>query len=640
MMSVPPTPEPRGLFFQVWRFTARPVLALLFRTVPGALGLRPPATLEAYNLPAYRRWWSFYLFWSLRQVIGRSRGEIVAVGHAFLALTFTGLTAYAGYFPDLSSTARLGAPIGFVLIVGWLYVLAIFYMAYAALRAATPEEYALAAMANKSESDVLRVLAYEMLVACWEFRNNASAAQAAIEARRGLPPTGHAFPAGFLQNLEARYTEKAKSTNDALPRLRALVDFGAEMLHVSPHRLCDHVLKYRPETHHYLSEKYSGHLRGVARDLQRSDYASAAHRIERCCEIRDDFDRRAHHLDLLFRCAYLHPFIHRISSRHSTSGALKEYARALDAFATDALDRLRTGKSLATAAHAQLSEILRLLHRTQQAYPGFDIHQLCLRLCQLAALTGTASEVLAAQVLSEMHHKPKTFQFGHIPGSSVLDEIQALKGVINTVERLVDEGRSDIRKKFLIHWTRWLAGARPGCTQLIIFTHGYSKTVRHALEGILTAQTIHPGLRVMVMSSSDQDPEDARRMVYELRSRVIDDRRQLISDGDEDVVLDLLDKQSSDLLVVVGAECFDGNKRVIHPRGARDKLEKLHAHPKHPEVWVVAETYKHHRGNLLDALPFFRYHLGDQDIYPPALITQVIPSDTPPLPVESSAAKL
>ena len=121
-------------------------------------------------------------------------------------------------------------------------------------------------------------------------------------------------------------------------------------------------------------------------------------------------------------------------------------------------------------------------------------------------------------------------------------------------------------------------------------------------------------------------------MVYALRSRIEDPLNERIADGDEAVLVGLLDNDS-DMLIIIGAECYDDSRRVIHPRGARDRIDKLKKLERwkvkrKPEVWVLAESYKQHDGNLIDAIRFFRYHLDRLDVYPGELIDEIITEKT------------
>lgn len=614
-------------------------------------------------------WWELYIAGSVRRVLGHGDVVHLTVVLAGAFLSVGGILAkYESSFYWFVVWVMLWIYITFP-----LFLLSVCYAAYATLRVLPPEDYAIASLAGRPEPVVMRALAYEMRAGVRQFLSQISDLDkqlrkhpwlgkpgeegkpkggelkeffVAIERDRTIEdnrqkrrqleeaprrstlfsgvfatkekPPDHEEEEPTLIALLKEYKHQDTVSREDRWRLLAMKEFAARMLEIPRRRLCDRILDYSPSAHQELAHHYANLWTALLRpsseygDIKSVSVANAA----RCRWMAELFVQKEKSLADLFRMVKLHWPIYRIASRHSTSGAVQEYAEAVCAIAAEGLAAFEAGANRDLADDwAKVEEQLGFLYQKQKAYPGIDIHATCARAC----------EPLAGAELRHFFTSLPTGGLGTYDGTRQAKQrlealLRALTELSGIVERCIRGYRADIVTKFCDHQLDWLKAALP--SQAFIITHGYSKTVRAVLND--DDGRLDP-FKILVVSSGDDDFEDARKMAYELKEKPKYADR-VATAGQEDVLMGLINPGDR-VMALLGAECFDNEPRVIHPRGARSKLmsieDALERRKVPYRVVVVAESYKQQSGNLGDA-EFFRNHLDRLDIYPANAIDAVI----------------
>jgi hypothetical protein len=381
----------------------------------------------------------------------------------------------------------------------------------------------------------------------------------------------------------------------------------------------------------------------------------------RCEKISGSFLQSALDLDQLFKADEFLRYVHRISSRHSTSGAVLEYAKALSDFSRS-VDVRRVVRQQVTDLDRAILNIagqLRFFYSKQRAYPGVDVHETCLRVCKQAlrkpesVLSGADTKEDSKQrcqalvsALNNLRDDPnRSWRLGQETAQAKAAKLRTAMGELADLSRIATRhigwSRVELGKKFCEDVRQWLE-PEADVSNIVILTHGYSKTVREALIALFLAtagKKSRPKAIVIDTPSKDEDDplnDDARKLVYEINADVrLEDVEHEVANGNERSVMELLGTKDK-LLIVLGAECFDQRTcRAIHPRGVRQELGDLKKNAIKKKVavrvYVVAEEYKE---QSLDDLSVLKYHLDRLDVYDPELI-DVICTDERVIPIAS-----
>jgi hypothetical protein len=657
---------PYGFSYALWRTIWAPFW-LLANAFPGPLGLRPPQpadhrrevrsagrlrplrprvvdwlrlivwplALVDYALkrciggrrtaeqpdPATLKWWELYIFGTLRRVRATGHADVVHValflfgGFVSTAIALDKFTEdkyeYAAYFILLSYIA---VP---------LILLVLCYSGYAALRRLPEDHYARAALAGRTETEVLRALAYEMHAGVSDFRRQIESLDRHLRGFVWLGTGGSGDSAELALSVRGNrdtlndalnaYRNAESSARHHRRRLIMLKEHASTVLGISKRRLCDHVLNYSPVTHDELALHYGNLWGSILRNAAHpgGDTDVLLRNATRCRWMARRFEEKSALLEQLFRVVDIHKYIYRIASRHSTSGAILEYAEALHYV----VDRLDAAISEAIPAHDDFlplwqatAERLELLHEKQKAYPGVNVHQTCRN-----AFTHSSNEAVRAFFAAASAPGGLT-ALGSDPAwwEKTSQVRRGLRELRSEIDRRIAEGRHGIVENFRRTELPWLTVA--GAGRAFIVTHGYSKTVRSVLT--------HPDLRdfrIVVSSSGEADFEDARKMVYEITEDPGAKDREVAA-GDMDLLPGFVDDEDR-VMAILGAECFDDDGRVLHPRGARDKIVQLKTALDSSnkkigfKVVFVAEEYKRIPDKMVDG--FFKNFHDRMDIYPP-----------------------
>ena len=99
----------------------------------------------------------------------------------------------------------------------------------------------------------------------------------------------------------------------------------------------------------------------------------------------------------------------------------------------------------------------------------------------------------------------------------------------------------------------------------LLVTHGFSTTVRDVLKRGITDRG---NTDIFIIGSGKHGSLDSKMMCNCLVELADSERFRNVTVGDEQCLLSFLDN-TTHVMFVLGAECFDGKGRALHPRGLR-----------------------------------------------------------------------
>lgn len=412
-----------------------------------------------------------------------------------------------------------------------------------------------------------------------------------------------------------------------LLRIEAMKLHAANELGIPPRRLCDHLFQYSPVMHRDRLQKYVqnwGQILDFNRAGQEDEWLWKI-TVQNLSFLNNTRRRRRYQRDLLEN-RDLHPFIVQFASRHSTSGSLQTYADALKFVAMLGERRLARAKGGAWKGEMRaIRSRFAFLHRKQRAHPGYDLHKLLLN--SLACMDSESQSELSGvyRVLKglELIRSASESRSRALPVLS-LERLNSFRHLSFRLASLVDSSRKKISQNFRDIYGDWLKSERE--TRYIV-SHGYSRTVSAVLRTCLpSAGTVSEDkLPRLFFLLPDEDSFDTRVMEYEFKEERGLRRFRNFAAGSGEHLLGLLRKHDK-VLVLLGAECFDSDRRMVHPRGIHSILDTLMNKLEKDvcRVVVVAESYKCHAGSLIADIDFYGQHFDRIDLYPPHLIHCII----------------
>lgn len=604
--------------------------------------------------------------WSLRlwcRAVAATPGTSIEVLLGLLSLHLT--LFFPG--PDADVVGVLAAIVGVLL-------LAFVISAELALQMLRPEEYALVVVSGRSPSATFAVLARhvqrvledlirvvtpareclaDIALAGAQIRDITERAQRGDKPEAVLKERGtvvQLFKQAFADKVNARavsvLVRKLKRLRNAqdvpVRRITALKHLAARELEIPIRALCDHVLQFGPSLYWDRLSKFIRNWEMMKSRAARLDsdmvgiFGGMALQNDR---IFGDAQERCKAQKMLIRRRDLHEAIHLLASEHSTSGSVLTYATALANLA--AREHTDLDGSMDRCAPLLLDRVyggFRFLLRKQRAHSGCSLHVLLKGLCsglgkkkrlvvesEALARIVDALECMDGDELRQSetgHLYPKDF----VPSHADLKE--TLRALAEDLPRFVlcalESSRTGILREFRQVHAAYLHEA-PG--KVVLVTHGYSKTVRE-----LVRNGPVEGHHVFLLVPDDRDDShvhDTRVLGYELKIEA-DLKRQLsIAMGSQDVLLGLLGPGDR-VLLLLGAECFDAEGRVVHPRGLLGVLGGLvpsvRARGAFCAVVAVAEGYKR-LDSLLARSQFYRDHFDRVAVYPPGSVHAIVSDD-------------
>jgi len=328
----------------------------------------------------------------------------------------------------------------------------------------------------------------------------------------------------------------------------------------------------------------------------------------------------------------LHPYIVHLASMHSTSGSLQTYAEALRFLAITGKESLRRAGSdqARNEVERDIQDRFRFLYRKQRAHPGFDLHALLLSAlrCMDHGPDGLGPLSGVRRVLLDLDRARMALGSGSgVPSGLSADLLESFRTLPARLAGLVAASRAGISEGFKEVYDAWFADV-PRARYVV--SHGYSRTVLSVLKRSLPPQedaAALPRLYFVLSEKEEKESLDTRIMEYELKEDRNLRRFRNLAAGGEDHLLGLLGKGDA-ALILLGAECFDVERRMVHPRGfgrgLGALLRELEKCGIPSLVAVVAESYKRHSALLTADTNFYGQHFDRIDLYPPELVHLIV----------------
>jgi translation initiation factor 2B subunit (eIF-2B alpha/beta/delta family) len=519
-----------------------------------------------------------------------------------------------------------------------------------ALWTADPQTYARILLAGRPAKEVLFVISRHVIRTCQRTLRNTywvadiseslekrTSAEDFEEFRGEIMPEPERRRVAIFQRRLLRHLQRQ---HKALLRVETLKLLASNELDIPPRRLCDHLFQYSPVMHRERLQKYAENWDEIF-NFQEVESAEDARRYRALVvqnrSLINNTLRRLRYQRQILQNRDLHPFIVQFASKHSTSGSLQTYAEALKFVAATGQRSLQKARDSAARERVvnEIEDRLRLLHRKQRAHPGFDLHTLLRR---AVGAMGNPTASLVLQGLDDVPsfristETPLRQETPSIASPLLQISIERLKPFITLpadLSRLVAASRDRIAQQFERIYGSWFDG---GLNARYIVSHGYSKTVLSVLKKSLPPEETpgSPGLPRLFFILTEEGSFDTRVMEYELKQDRSLRRFRNLAAGSEQHLLGLLARGDS-VLILLGAECFDKDRRVVHPRGIasglRNLILKLNRRGIRTLVVVVAESYKCHEKLLNADTKFYGQHFDRIELYLPDLIDIIVSDD-------------
>jgi hypothetical protein len=607
------------------------------------------------------RWWRlrslprrFYLE-LLRAIRAASRASALFLTIAGVLISAVGLTLSLGGRP---------LPGGWAAFASLLAILVLAFLAsgLSVLRMLPAEELARLLVHGRSTGEILETIGLRIHRL----------------ARRFVGETGKApdLPLRLLKACESPGTDRDGLVREARRTLRAIdrlcqaedVNFrrigalkreAARELHLSQRSLGDHLLQFSPAMFRAGVTRYVRSLHEMieltlAADFEEADGSRFRGLIEQNRRLEEDCRDRATIQELLVRFEDLHADVCSLASTRSTSGSLQAYSRALAGLAKRQRKRLgarswRRGwglwsGSVEDSAYIETYERFLFLYRRQRAHPGFDLHSLLTQ-----AVDGMAAPPLCThfdqQVVGYLRTTLRAMEWPSGPlarrapagpgednpkhRARYLARLEGVCQIHRYFNRAVSLSREAMRSPFCEVLDAWCARLAAGAFHYVV-TIGYSKTVRDLIRAGFGPPDDRQGASkprplLYQLLAGDQDELDTRLMTWELRDLRLGEPLRLAAGSGE--MLASLTRPRDRVLVLLGAEAVDSERRVVHPRSVLDRLlpavEKLTANGVPVLVVVAAEAYKRHGSPFLGG-SLYRGQFDRVGIYDAMLIDMVV----------------
>lgn len=572
-------------------------------------------------------------------------------------LLFSNLDSYSG-----NNGLVLTLSITSVIAVSWIISL---YLVKISLHKLPPKQFAEIMVGGREVSDSLSTTSYEIWKLCEEFVSFGSkiTLEGISEKVWGRSSRDKPMPPPEIKNFLHEKSGKIKLHVEVIRNLLLAQHYRfqfiyemkkllSEELGVPERRLCDYIFQYSPSMARDRLWKYLRNWEEILEIYNHTHDKKVLKRLmgilKENSRIVQQVNKRMHYQLEMLKYSDLHYFVYAFGSEHSTSSSLKKYAKSISYVAADTLEMLG-GKDLSESPKLQkmLFGRIRFLFFKQRAHPGHNLHALCRNL--LASRKSTTKEEKKRfedqlSVLTILSENPTGFL---ITGNKKMNRaLESLKQIHVDVIAQIENLREQVNKNFVKKYEDFFS-KKEGITRYII-THGYSKTVREVikrgLHEINTAANTFNKTSVeyqnyirdympkifLLKPDGEKGQFDARLMLYELKE---DESFKTVRDvfaGPTDYFLGLISRQQKvEVMVLLGAECFDADLRVVHPSGINNSLDefkkKINAGVGYPgkghnnnvnkcKVFIVAESYKR-VDSLVDAPATYQDHLDRVTLY-------------------------
>lgn len=495
-----------------------------------------------------------------------------------------------------------------------------------------PDEFARVILSGQPDARKIELVTYQILKVCRGFINNKSA----IKLHSYLNDLAIPLDAEKINRSKPKLIKHVKNLQkllnqqeEMLQKILAMKYLVSLALGIPPRRLCDYIFQYSPTIHINRLQKLIENWEEILSYHQylpggNSEDTAITNRLlalrDQNIQISVEFKRRMNYQIQFLKFKDLHPVILSFISANSTSGSLLKYADALSQVAEEYSLIMGQRPEINSPAYLICCAKLRFLYYKQRAHPGFDLNVHLFNLCSTQVNSHASNDWKVLEtILSKLpKHGPHQHPLSMEPNQIKL-EIAALCKLSAMVRKVIVDNRNVIVEQFT-NYCRTFFGTE-SFRNTFILTHGHSKTVREVLKRGL--QPLGPNFpNVFVLEPDDVDDFETRLMLHELRE---DDEFRFLRNASSTKVefMKLLGNQAK-VMLVLGAECFDSDLRVLHPLGISQSIKSLQeCLGSQFQVVVVGEEYKHYL-HLMSFPEFYRNHLDRVEILNSDLVDYII----------------
>ena len=142
-----------------------------------------------------------------------------------------------------------------------------------------------------------------------------------------------------------------------------------------------------------------------------------------------------------------------------------------------------------------------------------------------------------------------------------------------------------------------------------IVTHGYSKSIRQIIKHGLD-ENEKSNNYVFILEGEQSNSFESILMRFELQNEISNTNQRFgnISIGDFDTLKELIDIENDKVMILIGAECFDKDNKIIIARGLNQLYDDIVEHFKDKtntfKSFIAAEAYKGEIESISNTEPF------------------------------------
>lgn len=606
------------------------------------------------------------------------------------ASTFSIILSYIGFITSfiifwLDRKEAINVPLITLVIICFSILLALilplpFYLRYYILNLPL-EEYASLIKSTLNESEMISHISYKIYEVCnlfeketiWLKNNNylinKEASLLFYKESEELKVTND-----LKKDLEARVSGIEKNAKNLqrlllalqiierdLQRISILISSLSMRLKVSEVELCEHLFQFSPTMYKAWSKKFTDNL-SVAIDLksffpnkESQNYAADSiktHALDRIRSLLFECNRfvdrniafkRFQCQNLAFRD--MHSNVIGFMTNKSSCEAVKIYIKALRDIFNSLEDQL--DKKSDNFNKDCFIEKFKYIFFKRKAHAGLDLHFSAERLLndmiQQDVIKNDQIKSCFNIRFLEDNLKSNDMQKAEELYLKITSEVSNLIQFYTYTVPYIEKCRQNVRSKFLEKLNEFIPNKKGETIYLITF--GYSKIVRDVIKYAIpkyAAKEIKK-LRIIIFLSESESTIDARLIKYNLTEEKNSGYQDALVSNPE-FLLPLLTKDSR-LIILIGAEAFDEQKRIIRTNEYKSCFKKFLFEAmkivegvninsqyfqkealneaKKIKVWVCAESFKQNK-DLSEIQEFFDDQYEKVEMYEADYISEII----------------
>lgn len=419
--------------------------------------------------------------------------------------------------------------------------------------------------------------------------------------------------------------------HEEFKRMEQLMEEAALELRIPKKRFVNHIIQFSPELFISRISKFKDNLAELSEDMekelsQRNVNADAILTrilglVKQLNKIRRISDQRIDRANDLIKYEDLHGYIHRISSSNSISEALLIYSETLAKLSrgSKALLIKSWDGDLNSRLYQDVENRFKLVFRKQKAYPGYDPHEILLKMFEYHN-SETSNDVV--KILSQFKkyflvnkHESLGFlttgdEYKDLEQDRIKDKIIHNLGILGSMGLNTKDLLSTYKQKLVSKFKHQVFPSYFNDVQGVKFviTHGYSKTIRQIIKHGLDQSSKWQNY-VFILEGKDSSQFESQLMKFELQNETSFSNQYFsnISIGDISVLKELICNEDK-VMIILGAECFDKKGRIVVAKGIKNDFQDLVKYFDQKNIRyssvVASEEFKGQMESISNSEPF------------------------------------